>query len=367
MDRPSARASWSITAAGRRGRSLSAARSPAGALSGAALFLCLAACGGGGGESDGLRPAAVPPEIAALCTGWTDHPANPLLAPPFPEQIIADPTFLPPGQAPDGRWHLFAHAILTGVHHYTSEDGVAWTDNPPALLGLARIRPYLFREGPTYYLFYEALTDYYHSHIEVRTSADLFAWSEPTTVLEPEYEWERGALFTTGNPFLLKRDGAYWLYYSADGVFLHDALYFEPKYVGVARGPTPLGPFAKEPLPLIGPSAADPELNLGAGSIKLLDGPVAGRWVAFNNTIYNDADGNSRSAVRGVEQADGLAWEKACAAPVVAPEGDGWKRSFVYAFDVRPAGGALRMYYNARSGWFVGTERIGLASRALGP
>jgi hypothetical protein len=338
----------------------------------AALVAALAAaCGlgcGSDGEGGGSRTGSqVPRAIAELCRGWTEHPSNPLIGPPFPETIIADPTFLDPSQTPDGRWHLFAHAVLSGIHHYTSPDGVAWTRRPPALFGVGAIRPYLHREGETYYLFYEALTDYYHSHIELRTSSDLFTWSDPTTVLSPELEWETGVLFTTGNPFLLERDGEYWLYYSADGIFLQDTLYFEPKYVGVARSSSITGPYRREPMPLIGPSVTDPELNLGAGSIKLLAEPVAGRWLAFNNTIYNDDVGDSRSSIRLLHSSDGLRWEKACEEPVLGPEPDTWRRSFVYAFDVRPVGDSLWMYFNARNGWFSGTERIGLATRDLAP
>ncbi len=334
------------------------------ALACAAAFAALVAAFTPGCGSDGA-PAAnalggVPDRVAALCSGWTDHPANPLIAPPPLEPIIADPSFVRPEDAPDGRWHLFAHAVLSGIHHYTSNDGIAWSQAQPALFGAARIRPYVYLEDGTYYLFYEALTDFTHSHMELRTSSDLFEWSEPSTVIEPELEWERGVNFTTGNPFVMKRGDGYWLYYSADGVFLDDTLYFEPKYVGVARSQSIRGPYRKEPLPILGPSITDPELNLGAGSIKLLTAPVDGRWVAFNNTIYDDENGESRSSIRVLFSQDGLAWRRACDEPIVAPEPNTWKRTFVYAFDVKPVGDELWMYYNARAGRFSGSERIGL-------
>jgi hypothetical protein len=57
---------------------------------------------------------------------FVDHVSNPLITPPFPEFLIADPTFLPPDQSPDGKWHLFAHGIMLGIHHFRSDDGVAW-------------------------------------------------------------------------------------------------------------------------------------------------------------------------------------------------------------------------------------------------
>nr|MCU0283976.1 hypothetical protein [Candidatus Nanopelagicales bacterium] len=62
-------------------------------------------------------------EVAALRWGW--DPRSPLLGPPFPSPVLADPTFLPPDATPDGRWHLWAHSLL-GIHHHTSDDGFTW-------------------------------------------------------------------------------------------------------------------------------------------------------------------------------------------------------------------------------------------------
>ena len=60
-------------------------------------------------------------EVAALTWSW--DPGSPLIGPPFPSPVLADPTFLPPDATPDGRWHLWAHSLL-GVHHHTSDDGL---------------------------------------------------------------------------------------------------------------------------------------------------------------------------------------------------------------------------------------------------
>ena len=43
------------------------------------------------------------------------------------------------------------------------------------------------------------------------------------------------------------------------------------------------------------------------------------------------------------------------------PEGNGWKKALVYALDVARHERELRLYYNGRSGWFWGGERIGVA------
>ncbi|HSO04929.1 MAG TPA: hypothetical protein VLQ92_10640, partial [Candidatus Limnocylindrales bacterium] len=62
-------------------------------------------------------------EVAALTWSW--DPRSPLIGPPFPSPVLADPTFLAPDSTPDGHWHLWAHSLL-GIHHHTSEDGITW-------------------------------------------------------------------------------------------------------------------------------------------------------------------------------------------------------------------------------------------------
>ena len=49
-------------------------------------------------------------EVAALTWSWDAR--SPLIGPPFPSPVLADPTFLPPDSTPDGRWHLWAHSLL---------------------------------------------------------------------------------------------------------------------------------------------------------------------------------------------------------------------------------------------------------------
>jgi hypothetical protein len=47
---------------------------------------------------------------------WIDHPDNPLISPPWPEFLIADPSVVTPDISPDDQWHLFAHSLI-GIHH----------------------------------------------------------------------------------------------------------------------------------------------------------------------------------------------------------------------------------------------------------
>ena len=83
---------------------------------------------------------------------WDDHPNNPLIKPPFPEWLIADPTVLPAVDSPDGKWHLFAHGLL-GIYHYCSYDGIHW-QKAGGIISFLALRPFIFREKDRYYLFY---------------------------------------------------------------------------------------------------------------------------------------------------------------------------------------------------------------------
>ncbi|MBI2890410.1 MAG: glycosyl hydrolase family 43 [Nitrospirae bacterium] len=298
-----------------------------------------------------------------LCRGWTDHAANPLIQPPPGEPIVADPTVILPEASPDGHWHLFAHSLL-GIRHYVSEDGVVWEAAPGRQPLFAGARPYVYREAGTYYLLYELFSGVTlgSSTLNMRSSTDLRQFGEATTILQPTLDWERGFQSTNGNPFLMKVGDEYWLYYSADGVLQPDTGFSEPKHIGLARGSAVTGPYEKLDRPLLGPSATDPFANQAAGSIKVFEEKWRGLWLAFNNGIYVDAEGHSRSAIRLMTSSDGIEWTPLCTAPVVSPEGEGWKRAFVYAFDVKRVGRELWMYYNARDGWREGVERIGLAT-----
>jgi hypothetical protein len=300
--------------------------------------------------------------VDPLCA-WDVHADSPLIAPPGAETLVGDPSVLRPNEAADGRWHLFANSML-GIHHYVSTDGLDWDLEEQSVITVGAWRPYLRVEGDTTYLYYEWFFDLSHSEIRLTTSTDLSTWTEPITVLQPTLDWEQETNATVGNPFVQKRDGQYWLYYSATGSLLEDVDFYEPRYIGVATTDSPSGPWTKEPAPLLAPDASDPWRNLGAGSIKLLDDPIDGVWIALNNGIYTH-DGVSGSAIRVLESSDGLSWTTRCEAPILAPTGSGWMTAFVYAFDPVQTATGLRLYFNARDDWEGGIERIGMASTSL--
>lgn len=289
---------------------------------------------------------------------WTDHAENPLIDPPWPEFLIADPTFAAPPDTPDGRWHLFAHGILMGIHHFASDDGVRWHRVGRVVHGM---RPFLWREDGRWYLFFERLLSPWRSAIERVVSDDLVHWSRRTRVLTPSLPWEGRIARTNGNPSLVRFDGRCRLYYSAGLSWLKDCGFPEPRHIGFAEADRPDSPFVKHPDPVLSPDPAVPHRNLGAGAIKVVAAPGGGLW-GFTNGIYTDADGHSRSDIRLMASADGIAWSYVGDRPLVTFEGDGWKRALVYALDARRVGDRWVMFYNARDGWRRGRERIGMAT-----
>ena len=298
--------------------------------------------------------------LAQLCT-WTDHPDNPLIEPPSGESLLGDPTVLLPEESPDDQWHLFANG-LGGIHHFVSDDGVSWERLTPSLFGIGAFRPFVLRDGDTYYLFFEQFLRWEQSEIQLSTSADLMEWTTPVQLLEPSLDWETTGGETIGNPYVTPWGDGFRLYYSAGTATQDDVGFGEPLHIGVAYSDTVSGPYERQPDPIISPDDETPYRNRGAGSFKMLDDQVAGLWLAMNNGIYVDNDGRSRSAILLLSSVDGLDWDMACPEPIIAPGGDGWKEAFVYAFDTVRVGDEIWAYYNARDEWETGVERIGMAT-----
>lgn len=299
-------------------------------------------------------------ELVSL--GWQEHPDNPLIKPAFIPRLIADPTFLPPSLTSDGRWHMFAHSVW-GIHHFLSSDGVAW-ERLPKYVSLASLRPFLFIHKQKYLLFYErvlTLVPQIHSRIECRQSPDLYTWSRPVVVFSPSLSWhqEGNSRGNAGNPCVIETSEGYRLYYSAGLVYLRDCLFSEPKYIGVAIAHDPMGEYISNPDPILGPDGGDPCGNLAAGSIKVLrteDG-----FVGFQNGIYwSESISHSGSAIRMLVSSNGYSWQRAHPRPILIPE-HGWKRSHVYAMDVRLVNDSWCLFFNARDGWLFGKECIGCA------
>ncbi len=293
---------------------------------------------------------------------WIDHPANPLIEPRWWNWLAGDPTLLAPEQTPDRRWHLFCNNLL-GIYQYHSVDGVRWrllqrTDR-------FGIRPWILPGEACFHLYFQRFHRFFRSsRLLLRSSRDLLHWSRPRTVLRPDLPWEGRHV---SNPcVLVAPESGFWLYYSADQVYLKDMSLWEPRHISRAWAPAPGGPWVKHGTPLFGPEP-EPSQALrsvaGAGAIKVYKGFIPGHYVGFQNRIYRNRSGQSTSAVGLLRSPDGLRWEAHPDNPILAPSGGTphWRRAQVYQVDLKRVGRSLRLYYNARDGRRFGRERIGLA------
>lgn len=291
---------------------------------------------------------------------FVDHPENPLLTARWWNWLVGDPSVLLPEEAPDGRWHLFANNV-TGIYACTSDDGVHWRYR--CRVDWNGNRPWVIRADGRYHLYYQRFHALFQrSRLVVRTSPDLRGWSAPATVLEPTLPWEGQHV---SNACVLPRDGRWWLYYSANLVHLDDMGFSEPAFISVAYSDRPDGPFERHGEPLFGPDPTHRFRAAGAGAIKVYDHLIPGWLAGFQNGIYRDPTGRAGSAVLLLRSTDGLRWEEHPSNPILAPSGGepAWRRAHVYQLDVKRVGDDLWVWYNARSGWRFGVERIGLAVR----
>jgi hypothetical protein len=290
---------------------------------------------------------------------WRDHPDNPLLRPRWWSWIVGDPSLLSPAQTPDGSWRMFCNNVQ-GIYHYRSEDGLSWRLVQRIAAGGFRAWA-LVHEGTTH-LWYQRFHSLWRRSVMVhRSSRDLERWTEPTEALRPELPWE-GA-HVSNACVLPAPEGGWWMYYSADQVFLKDMGFWEPKHISRAWAPAPEGPWEKHGEPVLGPEPGHRFRDAGAGAIKVYGGLLEGAWAGFQNGIYKDERGRSASAILLLRSPNGLSWEEHPDNPIIAPSGDEprWRRAHVYQMDVKRVGDALWMYYNARDGWMIGVERVGLA------
>lgn len=135
---------------------------------------------------------------------------------------------------------------------------------------------------------------------------------------------------TVRNPCILKLNGKYVLYYSGGLKFLRDEGISEPD-TWEPRSEI-LGPYDKLPEPLLEPREDHRYRNLGAVGLRVYRVARQDLFVGFNNGIYADAQGRSRSAILLMASKEGFTWKEEPYNPIVAPT-HGWKRAFVYQLD----------------------------------
>ncbi len=272
---------------------------------------------------------------------------------------MGDPCVLPPERCPDGRWRLFCNNVQ-GIYQYVSGDGLSW--ELEQRVAAAGFRAWVIPWDDRYHLFYQRFHSLFRRSVLVhRSSDDLRRWSEARAVLRPELPWEGSHV---SNACVLPApEGGLWMYYSADQVYLPDMGFWEPAVIARAWAPAPEGPWRKREEPVLGPEPGHPFREAGAGAMKVYADLLDGWLTGFQNGIYRDAQGRSTSAILLLRSRDGIRWEEHPANPILAPSGGEprWRRAQVYQMDVLRVGSGLWMYFNARDGWRLGVERIGLS------
>ncbi|MCX7885712.1 MAG: family 43 glycosylhydrolase [Verrucomicrobiae bacterium] len=137
-----------------------------------------------------------------------------------------------------GRFYLYYTANKTV--------GVAVADTPtgpfvnPKKLFDAAIDAHLFCDDDgKLYLYFVKFPGFRITVQPMRTPTE--PGGEPTAVLQPESDWEKRAGEVTEGPWMIKRNGLYYLLYSGSGANTPDYA------VGYATARSPLGPFQRAP------------------------------------------------------------------------------------------------------------------------
>ncbi len=291
---------------------------------------------------------------------------NPVLKYSLPSLVVADPSILTPDKAPDNKWHLFAHTFF-GVYHYISDDGIAFTK----VKRIARraMRPHINVIDGEYYLYFErtrapilnALNSVgvkWKSEIYMCRSSDLKSWTEPKSVIKHTRDYEKcDTGIAISNPFLIKKDGKYRLYYSCGLTFIKDCGFAEPTHISFAESDFPDRGFVSREKPIISPDKNSKYLNLCSGCIKVYK--LKDCYIGLQNGLFEE-QGRSHSAIMLLKSDDGENFE--FVKPLIVPqEKHKWMAQFVYACCMIYYNGKLRIYFNARNAADVirGRESIG--------
>ncbi len=299
------------------------------------------------------------------------YDGNPVIRSSFPDVVIADPSVLTPDLTPDGRWRLFAHS-LKGVYMYSSDDGVRFSAGRKILS--RAMRPCACKFEDVYYIYYERLQPLaaraagmlggkWTSEIYAVTSKDLKTFSPPAKVLGYDMPFEKTGRkgYSLSNPFVIKENGIYRLYYSAGLKFIPDCGFSEPEYICLAESAEPLSGFKKRPEPIIYPDETSEFFNMCCGCLKIYR--LSDGYIGLQNGIYRAGD-RSESAIQLLASDDGikLSYVKTLLRPQMCGGSD-WMAQFVYASHLIRHGGKLRLYFNARNKAFMlsGREHIGFA------
>jgi len=295
---------------------------------------------------------------------------TPILKPFDGSFVVADPSLLTPDKSHDKKWHMFFHTHL-GIYHFISDDGISFTKVSKIVKDA--MRPNINYIDGTYYLFFEKtrpvllnLLNFiglakWESKINVIKSKDLINWYDEHTVIDQTKDYQllkKG--YSISNPFLIKVDNKYRLYYSSSLTYIEDCKFCEPTYISYAESSDIESNYVSIDKPIIKPDKNNPYLNLCSGCLKvykLQDG-----YIGIQNGIY-EKDGKSHSAIIMFSSLDGISFkfEKVLLEPSDNNGQTVWMKQFVYASHMVKSQNTIRLYFNARdiSNPIKGRECIG--------
>jgi hypothetical protein len=302
---------------------------------------------------------------------------NPIVRHRGLSMVVADPSVIPPEVSRDGLCHMFCHTFF-GIDRYESRDMLHFTFKGTVVKDA--MRPNINYTDGKYVLYYERTQRFlrkvvtllgagWASEIYAVTSEDLIEWSTPQRILKFSKPFEAsGKLgYSLSNPFLIKIDGNYRLYYSCGLTYLKDCGFSEPTHINFASATEALGDFVKNAAPIISPDADKKYINLCSGCIKVYK--LKDCYIGLQNGIYSDG-GKSKSAIWLLRSQDGISFEpvKPLIEPQVAKDNNRWMAQYVYACDLQYTNGKLYLYFNARnaSNYLEGRENIGVAIADIG-
>ena len=294
---------------------------------------------------------------------------NPVLKNPLSSFVIADPSVLTPEESHDGKWHLFCHTFF-GVYHYESTDGMSFI-NKGRIVNRA-MRPNINYIDGKYYLFFERTRPVilnllslagvkWKSEIYCAESKNLIDWDAPYLVIGKTRDFEENERgIAISNPFLMKIEDRYRMYYSCGQTFIKDCGFCEPTHISFAESRSISKDYISREKPIISPDENIQYLNLCSGCLKVYK--LADCYIGLQNGIFEEG-GKSHSAIMLLKSDDGISFE--FVKPFLLPQkcGDNpWMAQYVYACCLTFCDNKLKLYFNARnvSDNLKGRECIGI-------
>ncbi len=183
----------------------------------------------------------------------------------------------------DGKFYLYY--TIGPLRH--KQVGVAVSESPlgpfedRCILADNAIDAHLFRDDDgELYLYYTEIFAEPGNRIRVQAMKDpLQKKGESHLIITPEAPWERAHGFVAEAPWMIKRNGVYYLMYSGSGA---DG----PGYaIGYATADSPKGPFTKYPG---NPIVKRTETVFGPGHHCVIEGPRGGLWMVYHQKKNTD-------------------------------------------------------------------------------